>query len=209
MHLVIRSMKEKKEQLLATGIDPDCQVSWLPESAKPGDWPVADAYIDLLFEESGSCFPENINPDTVIIIHAVISTLPKTQNRFVRINAWPGFLEKPIWEAAGNKDRQPAAEKVVSLLHHEIQWCPDQPGLISARVISQIINEAYLALEEGVSSKQDIDTAMQTGTNYPLGPFAWAKLVQPKNWVRLINTLGADNPRYQTAPLLLKEANDE
>ena len=48
---------------------------------------------------------------------------------------------------------------------------PDIPGFISARVVSMIINEAYFALEEEVSSKEEIDTAMKLGTNYPYGPF--------------------------------------
>lgn len=43
------------------------------------------------------------------------------------------------------------------------------------RVVSQIINEAYFALDEKLASKEDIDLAMINGVNYPLGPFSWAQ----------------------------------
>ena len=51
------------------------------------------------------------------------------------------------------------------------------PGFITARVIAMIINEAFFALQENVSSKEEIDTAMRLGTNYPYGPFEWTKLI--------------------------------
>src|ERR1700710_2457559 len=42
------------------------------------------------------------------------------------------------------------------------------------RVVAMIINEAYYALDAGVSSKESIDLAMKLGTGYPYGPFEWA-----------------------------------
>ncbi len=47
-------------------------------------------------------------------------------------------------------------------------------GFVFPRTISQIINEAYFALQEGVASREDIDRAMKFGVNYPKGPFEWA-----------------------------------
>ncbi|MDO8629413.1 MAG: 3-hydroxyacyl-CoA dehydrogenase NAD-binding domain-containing protein [Phycisphaerales bacterium] len=44
---------------------------------------------------------------------------------------------------------------------------------VFARILSAILNEAALALDEGVASREDIDIAMQKGTNYPKGPLAW------------------------------------
>lgn len=48
-------------------------------------------------------------------------------------------------------------------------------GFIFPRTISQIINEAYFALEEGVATKEDINRAMKFGVNYPKGPFEWSQ----------------------------------
>ena len=46
---------------------------------------------------------------------------------------------------------------------------PDEPGFIAARIIAMIINEAYYAKGEQVSSKADIDIAMKLGTTIPWG----------------------------------------
>lgn len=47
-------------------------------------------------------------------------------------------------------------------------------GFIMPRTVSMIINEAYFSLEDELASDKDIDTAMQFGVNYPLGPIVWA-----------------------------------
>ena len=60
---------------------------------------------------------------------------------------------------------------------------PDEPGFIAARIIAMIINEAYYAKGEQISSEADIDIAMKLGTNYPLGPFEWARLIGLKKYM--------------------------
>lgn len=49
----------------------------------------------------------------------------------------------------------------------------DLPGLILLRTVAMLINEACDAVHYGVASREDVDTAMRLGVNYPLGPFAW------------------------------------
>ncbi len=51
----------------------------------------------------------------------------------------------------------------------------DTPGLVVARTIAMLINEAADAVQQGVCSEADADTAMQLGVNYPAGPFAMLK----------------------------------
>ena len=82
----------------------------------------------------------------------------------------------------------------------------DKPGLAAARSISMIINEAYFALGEEVSTKAAIDTAMKLGTNYPYGPFEWAEKIGLKNIYQLLAVLHRTSKRYSPAPLLQKEA---
>ena len=38
---------------------------------------------------------------------------------------------------------------------------------VALRVICCIVNEAYLALSEGVATAEDIDKAMKLGANHP------------------------------------------
>ena len=80
--------------------------------------------------------------------------------------------------------------------------CPDIPGFISAGVIAMIINEAYFALQEEVSSKADIDTAMKLGTNYPYGPFEWSEIIGIKNVYTLLCNMSKLDKKYVPAPNL-------
>ena len=94
----------------------------------------------------------------------------------------------------------------MSELGKTIEWTPDIPGFISARILSAIINEAYFTLEEGVSSKEEIDMAMKLGTNYPSGPFEWGKKIGLNNILSLLNKMAEINSRYKPAALLEEEA---
>lgn len=80
----------------------------------------------------------------------------------------------------------------------------DGPGLVRARTICCVINEATSALMEGVASASDIDTAMRLGTNYPYGPFEWADIIGLDAvlgvMIGLYEEWGED--RYRPSPLL-------
>jgi len=49
----------------------------------------------------------------------------------------------------------------------------DVPGLIVARTIAMLINEAADAVSQGVCDEAGADAAMKLGVNYPAGPFEW------------------------------------
>ncbi len=82
---------------------------------------------------------------------------------------------------------------------------PDVPGMITPRVIAMIVNEAYFALGDEVSTKEEIDTAMKLETNYPYGPFEWAKKIGLQRVHHLLLQMEKENDRYSIAPALLKE----
>ena len=85
----------------------------------------------------------------------------------------------------------------------------DQPGLVSARIICMIINEAFFTLEDDTATREDIDLAMKLGTNYPYGPFEWADRIGLKNVVQVLQAAGRDSgdKRYDVCPLLMRQAN--
>jgi 3-hydroxybutyryl-CoA dehydrogenase len=72
-----------------------------------------------------------------------------------------------------------------------------------------IVNEAFFALGESVSTMPQIDLAMKLGTNYPYGPFEWSNKIGLKNITGLLNELSKEEKRYQPAKLLLKEATEQ
>ncbi|MCW3087600.1 MAG: hypothetical protein JWQ78_986, partial [Sediminibacterium sp.] len=78
-------------------------------------------------------------------------------------------------------------------------------GMIAARVIAMIINEAYFGLGDGISTRGDIDTAMKLGTNYPYGPFEWSEKIGLKKIYALLKKLNETSIRYVIAPALENE----
>jgi 3-hydroxybutyryl-CoA dehydrogenase len=101
----------------------------------------------------------------------------------------------------------PLADAVVALLARgKVRAYPaaDTPGLVVARVVSMIINEAWETARVGTASPDDIDTAMTLGTNYPLGPFAWCRRWSPQAVLELLDTLWAEyhDPRYRASQSL-------
>jgi len=80
----------------------------------------------------------------------------------------------------------------------------DGPGLVRARTVCCIINEACSALMEDVATASDIDQAMQLGTNYPYGPLAWADYIGLDTVLGIITGLFQEwgEDRYRPSPLL-------
>ncbi len=168
----------------------------------------ADGVIDLLFENKEEEIKrlKEFLPKPVII-NSVVHTLAEINQPFIRINGWPTFLKREITEAACTTDEnKTACEKIFSALGRKTEWVPDTAGFISPRVVAMIINEAWFALDENVSTKEEIDIAMKLGTNYPYGPFEWAEKIGLKNILGLLNKLSSTEKRYLPAPLLIKEA---
>ncbi len=135
-----------------------------------------------------------------VIATAVQNNLP---THVLRINGWPTFLQRPLWEIAGNINAD--AEIVLNKIEKKFLTVADTTGLIAARVIAMIINEAYFTLGDEVSSKSNIDTAMKLGTNYPYGPFEWAEKIGLKNIYSLLLQLSKTDNRCKPAPSLMQE----
>ncbi|NOY89668.1 MAG: 3-hydroxybutyryl-CoA dehydrogenase [Deltaproteobacteria bacterium] len=53
----------------------------------------------------------------------------------------------------------------------------DMPGFIVNRMLIPFLNEACFALQEGLGTAEDIDTAGKLGLNHPMGPFELADLI--------------------------------
>ncbi|MFI5132830.1 MAG: 3-hydroxyacyl-CoA dehydrogenase family protein [Chitinophagales bacterium] len=209
MKILVLANDDLKEELLSQGLNEDISVQWL--STVNDDlinYPDADACIDLLFENDQKRIEllKRIHPG-LVLVNSVVTTLKDLPENFIRFNGWPVFLKRPITEAAClTETLKTKAEKILSCFNKKPEWVPDIPGFITARVIAMIINEAYFALEENVSTKNEIDIAMKLGTNYPYGPFEWSEKIELKNIFSLLTELSKPNKRYEPATLLKKEA---
>ena len=53
----------------------------------------------------------------------------------------------------------------------------DMPGFIVNRMLIPLLNEACFALQEGLSSPEDIDAGARLGLNHPMGPLELSDLI--------------------------------
>jgi 3-hydroxybutyryl-CoA dehydrogenase len=166
----------------------------------------ADAFFCLQESEISADLNSLTKP---VIINSVVHTLSSFNlpANVYRINGWATFLNRPVWEIAGEMNAE--VESLFTSLNIKINFVKDEPGFISARVIAMIINEAYFALEDNVSSKAEIDTAMKLGTNYPFGPFEWALQIGKENIAALLQQLYLIDNRYKPSQLLITEASEK
>ena len=80
----------------------------------------------------------------------------------------------------------------------------DYPGFISNRILMPLINEAILALQEGVAGVEEIDTIMKLGMAHPMGPLQLADFIGLDTCYSIMNVLhmGFGNQKYAPATLL-------
>jgi 3-hydroxybutyryl-CoA dehydrogenase len=199
-------VKEEMQQKIA---DAQVRVAWAESVDGLLQIKDADAYFDLDFTfddnriiQLGKLFPKPV------FINSVAHTLSKINHPFIRINAWTGFFTRNLCEAAVLEETQKSvAEKIFKQMKWDFQFVPDVPGMVSARIVALIINEAYYVLEDQVSTKQQIDIAMKLGTNYPFGPFEWGEKIGLKNIYDLLKELAKTESRYTISEALLKDSS--
>jgi 3-hydroxybutyryl-CoA dehydrogenase len=210
MQAAVLANSAQKEELTATGGSGLHEIVWVNSLEELLAQQQCSILADFLFEHTEERTAALLTrSDAVVIIHSVADTIQEIHPFFIRINAWPGFLQRTITEAAaGTAANKEIAEQLFLAWGRPVQWVDDKPGFIAARVIAMIINEAYLALGEKVSTKEAIDTAMKLGTNYPWGPFEWAEKIGVDTVYALLKKLSGTDNRYNPAAALLQEITE-
>jgi 3-hydroxybutyryl-CoA dehydrogenase len=82
----------------------------------------------------------------------------------------------------------------------------DFPGFIANRILMPMINEAIIALSEGVSDAATIDQIMKLGMAHPIGPLQLADYIGLdvcKNIMAIMQE-GFQNDKYAPSPLLVQ-----
>jgi 3-hydroxybutyryl-CoA dehydrogenase len=207
MQIVVLADELQRQELTQGNSAAD--IVWVQDEREFLQYSDADAFIDLEFinDQQRIALLNQLLPK-LVIINSVTDTLQEINPSFVRINGWRSFLSSSLVEAACNgENTRLKTEDVFSVFNKKIEWLGDEPGFITARVVSMIINEAFISLGEGVSTQEEMNTAMKLGTAYPYGPFEWAEKIGLQNIVTLLQKLSKTLPRYSPSELMVQETN--
>lgn len=210
MTLAILTDDVLKQELLTKKFPEGIELIWA-DSVRALTMIEADVYIDLQFEMDAerTAHLKQLLPKPVLI-NAVAWSTKSIGGHFIRINGWPTLLQRNITEiAAPDAINIDTVKNIFEQLQWQYQLAPDMPGMITARVVAMIINEAYYTLGAEVSSRDEIDIAMKLGTSYPYGPFEWSKKIGLKRIYELLQELSKTDKRYAVAPALEAEMRNE
>jgi len=81
----------------------------------------------------------------------------------------------------------------------------EAPAFAVNRLLCLMLNEAFIALSEGLASAEDIDKGMVLGCNHPIGPLALSDLVGLDTLLHVVKGLHEElGDKYRPATLLVQ-----
>ncbi len=98
------------------------------------------------------------------------------------------------------------AHAFVEQLEKKTWEADDKPGFVTNRILMPWIAEGIRAYDEGVATKEDIDTGMRLGTNVPMGPLELADHIGLDICLHTMETLAEElGDRYRPPYLLQRK----
>ncbi|GAA3393580.1 3-hydroxyacyl-CoA dehydrogenase [Streptomyces roseoviridis] len=85
-------------------------------------------------------------------------------------------------------------------LGKQVSVIGDVPGMIVARTVAMLVDLAADAVERGVATAEDVDTAMRLGVNYPAGPLEWGARIGFRRACSLLIQMHKRYPTGRYAP---------
>ncbi len=120
----------------------------------------------------------------------------------------PAALTRMVEVVRGIDTSEPTYESVLQFLGKcgkETVTVVDSPGFVINRLYLPMVNEAFIALESGLASAEEIDRSCTLGLGLPLGPLAAADAFGLDILLACMKTFRRElGEKYRPSPLLVK-----
>ncbi len=166
---------------------------------------------EQVFKELDKICPEEtiFATNTSSISITRLARVTNRPERFVGMHFMnPAFIMKLVEVVRGLRTSQETINSTI-YVSEKMGKIPvpvnDFPGFVSIRVLMPMINEAIYCLQEGVASRESIDTIMRLGANHPMGPLELADFIGLDVCLDAFEVLHSElGDKYRTCPLLRK-----
>ena len=113
-------------------------------------------------------------------------------------------LVEVIRPMTASDDAVEAAKAFAASCGKDVVEVKDRAGFIVNALLFPYLNNAVRMLEAGTASRDDIDTAMKGGCNFPMGPLALLDLVGLDTSLSILDALYGEfrDPNYAAVPAL-------
>jgi len=164
---------------------------------------------DLFAELDSICKPDTIlatNTSTLPVVEMAMATgRPELVCGIHFFNPAPAMalveVVRPITASDGT---MAAALEFAGACGKDPVEVKDQAGFIVNALLFPYLNNSVRLLQQGVASKEGIDSAMKGGCGFPMGPFALLDLVGLDTSLAILDALYDEfrDPNYAAVPLL-------
>jgi len=139
-----------------------------------------------------------------------MASVTRRPERFVGMHFFnPVPVMKPVELVRGfltSEETLAAARAFCETLGKTVVVCKDSPGFIVNLLLVPYLLDAVRALEMGVATREDIDTAVQLGLNHPMGPLTLLDFVGIDTTYYIAEAMYQEfkDTRYAAPPLMRK-----
>ncbi len=155
-----------------------------------------------------------LSPDRVLLSSSVTVSATEQanwithRNRLVGFGILPTLSQRPLVELAPTihspTEAVEQAAEFFARIGKQTEVVQDRVGLVFARTLCRLINEAAFALTEEIATPQDLDAALKMALQHPNGPIEWVERIGLDQVSALLKALESESgdARYRMAPLL-------
>jgi 3-hydroxybutyryl-CoA dehydrogenase len=161
-----------------------------------GESPTAEAIClvtPLGGDASSSAIEEGLDPARTLAVDSLLGC----QGRVTLMRS--PAVDPGLAQSVAARLRQPA---------RDVTLIADSPGFVAQRVLATIINIACDIVQQGICTPEDLDTAVELGLGYPLGPLAWGDKLESSRILSILQNMHAytGDPRYRPSLWLQRRA---